>query len=207
MPNDSNERQARAAQLRDRLLEITRARGYIYREQPFKLSSGGYSHDYVDMRRAVARGEDLQVVAESVLADLAADGIDFDAIGGLTMGADPVAHAVALVGSRSWYSVRKAEKDHGRGNRIEGALLGKDTRAIVFEDTTSTGRSVIEALEAVQATGATVVCALTLLDRGELAKQAFAERGVDYRALLSYRDLGIIAVEESPTTAGAQASS
>jgi orotate phosphoribosyltransferase len=180
-----------AAELRGVLLEVVRMRGYSRASEPFTLSSGGTSFDYVDMRRAVAKGADLALAAQAVIATLAEADIEFTTIGGMTMGADPVAHGVAMLGDKSWYSVRKAEKDHGAKNRVEGAPLSKETRAVVFEDTVSTGRSVLDALDVVLESGATVVAAVTLLDRGEKAAAAFAERSVRYIPLLTYEDLGI----------------
>ena len=180
-----------AAELRAVLTEVVRLRGYTRADEPFKLASGGTSYDYVDMRRAVANGADLALAAEAVIATLDESGIEFDTIGGMTMGADPVAHAVAMLADSSWFSVRKAEKDHGTRNRIEGNRVGADSLAVVFEDTISTGRSVLEALDVVLQSGATVVAAVTLLDRGEQAGREFAARNVAYIPLLTYRDLGI----------------
>jgi orotate phosphoribosyltransferase len=180
-----------ATELRAVLTEVVRLRGYSRAPEPFKLSSGGTSFDYVDMRRAVANGADLALAAEAVIATLDEIGIEFDTIGGMTMGADPVAHAVAMLADASWFSVRKAEKDHGTRNRIEGNRLGADSLAVVFEDTISTGRSVLEALDVVLESGATVVAAVTLLDRGNLAGAAFASRNIPYVPLLTYHDLGI----------------
>jgi orotate phosphoribosyltransferase len=187
-----------AAELRGELLDITREFGYIRREVPFRLSSGAFSHDYVDMRAAVATGDALEIAARAVIATLREEGCDFDVIGGMTMGADPVAHAVALLAHKGWYSVRKAEKDHGRANRIEGSKLEPGVRAIVFEDTTSTGGSILDALAVVQTTGASVVSALTLLDRADMARTAFTERAIPYRSLLTYRDLGIEPLDPRP---------
>jgi orotate phosphoribosyltransferase len=184
-----------AAELRSVLLEVVRLRGYTRASEPFTLSSGGTSFDYVDMRRAVANGADLALAAKAVIATLAEAGVGFTAIGGMTMGADPVAHAVAMLGDKSWYSVRKAEKDHGARNRVEGARLSKGSNAVVFEDTVSTGRSVLDALDVVLESGATVVAAVTLLDRGEKAKAAFAERSVRYIPLLTYEDLDIVPLD------------
>jgi orotate phosphoribosyltransferase len=186
--------------LRSALLDVVLQRGYEHRDVAFTLSSGGTSHDYVDMRRAVARGADLLLAAEAVLAQLNETGWEFDAIGGMTMGADPVAHVAAVLGGRSWYSVRKAEKDHGTGRRIEGSTVEEGTRVVVFEDTVSTGRSLLEALDVVEATGATVVGAITILDRGDDATAAFAARGVAYQSLLTYDDLGIVPLGGSAQT-------
>ena len=181
-----------AAELRAVLLEVVRLRGYTRASEPFTLSSGGTSFDYVDMRRAVANGADLALAAKAVIATLAEARVEFTTVGGMTMGADPVAHAIAMLADKSWYSVRKAEKDHGARNRVEGAQLSKGANAVVFEDTVSTGRSVLDALDVVLESGATVVAAVTLLDRGEKAKTAFAERSVRYIPLLTYGDLGIV---------------
>jgi orotate phosphoribosyltransferase len=177
-----------AVSLRSELREVVRERGYERRSEPFALSSGGFSHDYVDIRRAVARGEDLELAGRTVALTLA--DIEFDAIGGMTMGADPVAHAVAMLTSKAWFSVRKATKEHGTGRRIEGAVLDETTRAVVFEDTVSTGRSLLEALDVVSSV-ATVVGICTILDRGESLKRQLEHLDVPYRAVLTYEDLGI----------------
>lgn len=175
----------------ERLRRVVLERGYRRSEQPFVLSSGGTSNDYVDMRRALARGEDLRLAASVVLELTGSLGVAFDAAGGLTMGADPLAHAIAVLSGASWFSVRKTAKNHGAGQRVEGALLGAGVRVLLLEDTVSTGRSGIEALEAVRETGATVVHACALLDRSDTAAPLFNQHGVPYTAVLTYRDLGI----------------
>ena len=182
---------ATSAELRSALCALVLDRGYRRSDTPFTLSSGGQSHDYVDLRRAVSEGSDLRLAARSVLAYLDAAGIAFDVIGGMTMGADPVSHAVALLSNSRWYSVRKAEKTHGTGQRIEGSVVGPGVRAVVFEDTTSTGRSLLDAVDVVRASGATIVAALTLLDRGANTPAAFAGSGVEFHSILTYADLGI----------------
>jgi orotate phosphoribosyltransferase len=184
------------------LVELVLRRGYTRAEVPFQLSSGGMSRDYVDLRRAVASGDDLRLAAEAVLAHLEGAGVAFDAIGGMTMGADPVAHAVALLSGRSWFSVRKAEKSHGSRRRIEGADLGPGVSAVVFEDTVSTGGSLLDALGVVEATGAVVAGCCTILDRGDGARQRLAGRSVRYEALLTYADLGIEPVDPGPDERG-----
>jgi orotate phosphoribosyltransferase len=173
------------------LRRIVLARGYERREEPFALSSGGMSHDYVDLRRAVARGEDLRSVGLALAGDLASRGFDFDAIGGMTMGADPVAHAVAMLTGRAWYSVRKDAKRHGQQRRIEGTTIGEGVRAVVLEDTVSTGKSLVEACMVVRESGAEIVAAYTILDRGNEVAPRLAAMGVRYFALLGYSDLGI----------------
>jgi orotate phosphoribosyltransferase len=197
--------EARPGPRTEALVELILARGYLRREEPFRLSSGGLSHDYVDMRRAVGRGADLALAADAVVAHLAAHGVDFDAIGGMTMGADPVAHAVALTTGAGWFSVRKQEKTHGSGRRIEGAEIAAGMRVVVFEDTVSTGGSILDATAVLRDAGADVVYACTLLDRSELAAPGFAALGIEYGCLVTYRDLGIeaIGLPESAAPAGA----
>jgi len=181
----------RFTSLSDELLVVVANRGYERRDEPFALSSGGFSHDYVDLRRAVARGPDLELAARAVLEVLGSASVVFDAIGGMTMGADPVAHAVALLSGREWFSVRKLAKGHGRGQRIEGAALGPGRAAVLFEDTVSTGSSILSAYDAIVESGAEVVAACTLLDRGEAATERFAALGVSYLPVLTYKDLDI----------------
>jgi|GEM_PF-218397 len=177
--------------LREQLLALVLERGYTRRAEPFQLSSGGTSRDYVDLRRAVALGDDLRLGAEAVIAHVATLGVDFDVVGGMTMGADPVAHAVALLSGRAWFSVRKTEKQHGTRRRIEGGEVGPGVRVLLFEDTISTGRSILEALQVVRDAGAEVVLACTLLDRGDAVAASFAATGIRYSPILTYRDLGI----------------
>ncbi len=189
-----------AAQARTGLLDLVRARGYERRQEPFQLSSGGSSLDYVDLRRALARGEDLELAARAVAGCLAEEGVEFDAIGGMTMGADPIAHAVAMVTRRSWYSVRKSQKGHGRKQRIEGAELGVGVRVVVVEDTVTTGRALLEAVEVVRETGAEVVAACTILDRGMEVRPRVEATGIRFLALLGFADLGIEPISPAPAT-------
>lgn len=173
------------------LVALLRSRAYERRDQPFTLSSGVESHDYVDCRRGLSAGPDLALAARTTAAHLADLEVTFDVVGGMTMGADPLAHALAVETSTAWFSVRKAAKSHGAGRQIEGAAVGPGTRAVVLDDVASTGGSVLDALDAVQAAGAEVVLALVLLDRGERAAAAFAERGVRYAPVVTYADLAI----------------
>lgn len=176
------------------MLGLLRERGYIRREEPFQLASGEWSHDYVDGKRALAGGPELRLAAEAVIARAGQLGARFDVVGGLTMGADPLAHAIAVLSGARWFSVRKQAKDHGKGRLIEGAELSAESSALVLEDVVTTGRSLLQAVDAVQATGASIALAVTLLDRGELAAEALAARGVPYQSLTTYRDLGIAPV-------------
>ena len=103
--------------------DLIRTRGYERREEPFRLASGQLSHDYIDGKFAIDTGERMAIVSRAV-ADLAvASGIEFDAVGGLTMGADPLAHGVAMVTGKAWFSVRKEQKSRGREQWIEGTRI------------------------------------------------------------------------------------
>ncbi len=179
------------ADLRSSLLEVIRAKGYERRPEPFQLSSGQWSHDYVDAKRAVAAGDDLVLAARALVALAAERGAAFDAVGGLTMGADAFAHAVAATTGTRWFSVRKEAKRHGKQRLIEGAELRAGERVLVVDDVVTTGASIGKAVDAVAEAGGRVTLATTLLDRGEATARLMAVRGVPYEPLLTYRDLGI----------------
>ncbi|MGP8163294.1 MAG: orotate phosphoribosyltransferase [Acidimicrobiales bacterium] len=181
----------------EELLTLVRTRAYTRSDEPFLLASGATSYDYIDMRRAVARGADLEIAARAVIDHLAARQVEYDAIGGMTMGADPVAHAVALVADKAWFSIRKGEKTHGNRRRVEGIAVG-GLPVVLFEDTASTGGSLMEAYEVAVGTGAIVVHVCVLFDRGDAAAAAFAARSVPYSSLLDYRDLGIEPIAVRP---------
>ncbi|GAB3222068.1 orotate phosphoribosyltransferase [Mycolicibacterium hippocampi] len=171
--------------------DLIRTRGHERRDEPFRLVSGQLSHDYIDGKYAVDTGERLTIVSRAV-ADLAAlNGIEFDAVGGLTMGADPLAHGVAMVTGKAWFSVRKEQKSRGREQWIEGTRLQPGTRVLLVDDVISTGGSTEIALERVTALGAVPTGVIPMVDRGDVAAGRFARRGVPFFALVSYRDLGI----------------
>lgn len=171
--------------------DLIRTRGHERREEPFRLASGQLSHDYIDGKYAVDTGERLTVVSRAV-ADLAAlNGVEFDAVGGLTMGADPLAHGVAMVTGKAWFSVRKEQKSRGREQWVEGTRLQPGTRVLLVDDVISTGGSTEIALERVAALGAVPTGVIPMVDRGDVAARRFARHGVPFFALVSYRDLGI----------------
>src|ERR1700676_1042111 len=133
--------------------DLIRPAGYEHRAAPFKLASGQLSHDYIDGKFAVDTGERLALVSRAV-ADLAANhGIEFDAVGGLTMGADPLAHGVAMVTGKAWFSVRKEQKQCGREQWIEGTRLEPGTRVLLVDDVISTGGSHAKAYDNIKAGG------------------------------------------------------
>lgn len=171
--------------------DLIRTRGYEHRAEPFKLASGQLSHDYIDGKYAVDNGERLTTVSRAVADLAAAHGIEFDAVGGLTMGADPLAHGVAMVTGAAWFSVRKEQKQRGREQWIEGTRIEPGMRVLLVDDVISTGGSTAQAFDRVVAAGAVVTGVIPMVDRGDVAAELFASRGVPFVALVTYRDLGI----------------
>ncbi len=133
--------------------DLIRTRGHERRDEPFKLASGQLSHDYIDGKYAVDTGERLAIVSRAVAELAAASGIEFDAVGGLTMGADPLSHGVAMVTGKAWFSVRKEQKQRGREQWIEGTRLQPGTRVLLVDDVISTGGSTALAFDRVAAVG------------------------------------------------------
>lgn len=171
--------------------DLIRTRGHERREEPFKLASGQLSYDYIDGKYAVDTGERLTIVSKAVADLAAANGIEFDAVGGLTMGADPLAHGVAMVTGKAWFSVRKEQKQRGREQWVEGTRLEPGTRVLLVDDVISTGGSTELALERIAPLGVVVTGVIPMVDRGDVAAARFARRNVPFHALVTYRDLGI----------------
>jgi len=170
------------------LAELVRTYGYEYRDPPFELTSGGLSHDYVDGKHAIATGAGLRQASQAVLD---AVGDSFDAVGGPTMGADALAHGVALLSGSAWFSVRKEPKGHGRGAWVEGARLAEGDRVIVVEDVVSTGASLLRAVERIRELGVEVMAATALLDRSPTVAERFEAAGIVWLPLLTWNDLDI----------------
>src|SRR4029078_1956267 len=167
--------------------DLIRTRGYERREEPFKLASGQLSHDYIDGKFAVDTGERLEIVSRAV-ADLAVrSGIEFDAVGGLTMGADPLAHGIAMVTGSAWFSVRKEQKQRGREQWVEGTRLQPGTRVLLVDDVISTGGSTELALERMVPLCVGGAGVIPMGDRGDVAAKRFAKRNVPFVALVTYR--------------------
>jgi orotate phosphoribosyltransferase len=171
--------------LRHHLLDHSVRRG------DFVLKSGKKSNWFIDSKQTVCRPEAMVLVAEAVLSVIPSA---VDAIGGLTMGADPVAFVTAGVAATRGrplkaFSVRKEVKDHGGGGRIAGALDPGD-RVVVTEDTVTRGSSLLEAAHAVTAAGAIPVLLVAVVDRGGTVEAMAAAEGLPFRALITAPDLG-----------------
>ena len=185
--NDSQ--RARLAQL---VTSLAVVRGRV------TLASGVESDFYVDMRRATLHHEAAPLIGHVMLDMLEETGLstdDVDAVGGLTMGADPVAtamlHAAASRGlDLDAFVVRKAAKDHGMRRRIEGPdVAGR--RVVVLEDTSTTGGSPLEAVGALRDAGATVLAVAVVVDRDTGARERIEAGGLPYCAALGLADLGL----------------
>ena len=179
---------ARRSELLALILDVS------FRRERVTLTSGKQSDFYLDLRQTLMRPRGVALAGELVLERLLA-GPPVDAVGGMAVGAVPLVSAVlaaeaardpgtALLG----FFVRKQAKGHGLGKRIEGGFRSGQTVALL-EDTVTTGGSTLEALDAVSAEGGKVARVLCLVDRGEGATAAFAERGIELEALFTAADL------------------
>jgi orotate phosphoribosyltransferase len=174
---------------RDELLAAIKAKAVVRGD--FVLSSGQRADWYVDLRRILLDGR-LAPLAGRVMLDLTAD-LDYDAVGGLTMGADPVAtammHAAAARGTPvDAFVVRKQEKEHGTQRRIEGPdVAGR--RVLAVEDASTTGGSVLTAVEALREAGAEVAGVAVLVNRG--AREKVTAAGLPFLAAYELADLGV----------------
>ena len=174
---------------RAELLGFIRANAVIHGD--VVLSSGQRANWYIDLRRVLLDGRSAPL-AGRVMLELTAD-LDYDAVGGLTLGADPVAaammHAAAAQGRHlDAFVVRKAEKAHGLQRRIEGPdVAGR--RVLAVEDTSTTGNSVLTAVDALTEAGAEVAGVAVVVERG--ARPRVAGRGLAYRAAYELADLGL----------------
>ncbi len=169
---------------RERLIAIIKARSFQSGKE-VKLASGRTSTYYFNMKPTMLDAEGAHLIATLILE--AIEGLDADLIGGLEMGAVPIASAVAAVSHGAGrpinaFFVRKQAKEHGTKSLIEGLPAGdslKGKRVVIVEDVTTTGGSAIKAAEAVRAEGAEVVGVVTVVDRQEGAGEAFAAAGLD----------------------------
>jgi orotate phosphoribosyltransferase len=174
---------------REELLAGIKAKAVIHGD--FVLSSGQRVSGYVDLRRVMLDGR-LAPLAGRLLLNATAD-LSFEAAGGLTLGADPVACAMMYAAASRGtpidaFVVRKTEKTHGTQRRIEGPdVAGR--RVLAVEDTSTTGNSVLTAVDALIAAGAEVAGVAVLVERG--ARQRVLDRGLPYRSVYEFAELGL----------------
>ena len=159
----------------------------------FRLASGKTSNYYIDGKLASFHPEGISLIVEAILGEIR--GLEVDAVGGLDMGATPIASAVAL---RSYqighplpaFTVRKEVKEHGTKKKIEGPLP-KGARVVVVDDVVTAGGSILQAIEAVRASGCTVVLATAVVDRNAGAAALLSTANVPYRPLITLAELGV----------------
>lgn len=183
--NDAGLDEKTYVELRDHLLTHSVKTG------DFTLKSGRKSSWFIDSKQTVCRPEAMLLVADAVLSVIPPEA---NAIGGLTMGADPVAFVTAGVAATRGrllkaFSVRKEAKDHGGGGRIAGALLPGD-RVAITEDAVTRGVSMLEAADVIREAGAVPVVLMPVVDRGGTCAAMATAAGIDFRALLTAPDLG-----------------
>ncbi|OYN88772.1 orotate phosphoribosyltransferase [Parenemella sanctibonifatiensis] len=176
---------------RDQLIEAVKDLAVVHGR--VTLASGAEADYYVDLRRVTLDGAAAPLVGR-VMRELTSD-LDYEAVGGLTLGADPVAtamlHAAAAAGERlDAFVVRKQGKAHGLQRRIEGAEVA-GRKVLVVEDTSTTGGSVLTAVEALREAGADIVAVATVVNRGSAAQEAIEAEGLAYRSALDLTDLGL----------------
>ncbi len=189
MPGKSADRAARRA----RLIELIKLRSF--QEGPdFKLASGKTSTFYFNMKPTMLDSEGAYLVASLILDQL--ERTDADLIGGLEMGAVPIASSVAAVAftegrKLSAFFVRKQAKEHGTQSLVEGLAKGESMagkKVVVVEDVTTTGGSALKAAEALKAAGAEIVRVITIVDRLDGAAEAFAAACIEFAPLLTLAD-------------------
>ncbi len=169
----------------DRLIALLAEKSVLFGE--FTLASGRRSDFYVDARLSTMSPEGLRLIGEEGRGAIERAGWKVDAVGGLTMGADPIAYAIAYSSATTprplrAFSVRKAAKEHGTGKRVEGPFRKGDVVAVI-EDVITTGGSAVSAIDAIRQEGGTVAGVLALLDREEGGVARIEALGVPVIAL------------------------
>jgi orotate phosphoribosyltransferase len=178
---------------RERLRRLVRDRSW--REGNFTLSSGKKSTFYIDLKSSTLHPEGAMLIGALAVRELRARGLEVDAVGGLTLGADPIATAVSLAAREIglfWpaYIVRKEPKGHGTGRYIEGTEnLPPRARCLVLEDVVTTGGSSLKAIERLREAGYQPVAVLTVVDRNEGGRELIEREGLTFLRLLDLEDL------------------
>ncbi|MBI1852966.1 MAG: orotate phosphoribosyltransferase [Planctomycetes bacterium] len=176
---------------RDRLLAFLRERSY--REGTFRLSSGATSNFYIDCKLTTYDPRGFEMIGRVMHAQLVALGLRVDGVGGLTMGADPIALAIGVESVRSGrplrvFSVRKDAKSHGTKKLVEG-VFEKGDRVLVIDDVITTGSSTLKAIAGIREEGGDPIAAFCLVDRLEGGRAAIEKEGVAFHPVFTIEDV------------------
>jgi orotate phosphoribosyltransferase len=176
---------------KERLLEIIKKRSFLTEGGPFKLASGAMSDYYLDMKPTSFSPEGLSLLAE-IIYSMLRDDPGVDSIGGLELGAVPIVSAVSMRSQNerpiNGFVVRKEKKGHGTDKKIDGNFR-PNTKVVLIEDVTTRGGSVMQAVQAVRARGATVAKVITVVDRLEGAAENLKKEGIELVAIFTTKDL------------------
>lgn len=177
---------------RDRLIELFHSSGAL-RTGEFLLASGKTSHYFLDGKLVTLHSLGLRLVAEGLL-ELLAD-VDYDAVGGMSMGADPIVAGMLVVAAEqnrelTGWLVRQQPKGRGTNKFVEGPVR-EGAKVVVIDDVVTTGGSALKSVERIREAGGNVVQVVGIVDRLEGGAQNFAKAGLPFRALLTVKDLGI----------------
>ncbi len=192
------------ASAREELLRMLAEKSF--RLGSFKLSSGGTSDYYIDCRLTTLDAQGALLTGETVLREIDDRGWHADAIGGLTMGADPIVVATSVISAQqgkaiNGFLVRKAEKTHGTGQRIEG-FREKPARVVIVDDVCTTGASTIQAIEAAREYGFEIVGVMCLVEREEAAGRPNVEKAASpapFVSLFTANDVRAEHIKRNPS--------
>jgi len=179
--------------MREELLRLMAEHGHRFREEPFTLVSGRRSQHYFDCKKVTLWPDRLWLLAGLIVEEMLPRLSGFQGVGGLTMGADPLAYGISSYSFANkkniiWpLIVRKTEKDHGTQSRIEGNLDAVSA-VIALDDVVTTGGSTLQAVQAFRTAGKTVEHAMVILDREEGGREALEKEGVVLHAIFSKSD-------------------
>lgn len=168
--------------------------GGRYRDTPVPLKDGRQTHVYLDPKHVFSSGKHMNNMAKAMLEHAQALGIDYNAVGGPTMGADVISHGMVAHSENpdlGWYTVRDNAKAHGLGKWIEGTELGPNHNVILTDDVADSGKSLVEAYHKIRESGANVAAVMPVVERSDKTESQFQALGVPYHPLVHYNDLGI----------------
>lgn len=181
---------------KQKLLQIIRERSY--REGDFTLASGQKSRFYIDLKATTLHPEGALLIGQLAVEEMRKQGIELDAVGGLTLGADPIATSVSLAAHAAgifWpaFIVRKEPKGHGTSRYIEGVEnLKLGAKVLVLEDVVTTGGSSVKAIERLREAGYEPLAVLTVVDREQGGKAVFERLGIRFHSLFKMSDLSSV---------------